>query len=74
MNSLVRKNLAYFIRRIEVAGCWRAPSAGLTAVGSGTLGTRWRVDGMGSCGACRAAYGPRVVIAPVITASMAACG
>lgn len=66
--------LAYFIRRIGMAACWRAPSAGLTAVGSGTLGTRWRVDGMGSCGTCRAAYGPRVVIAPVITASMAACG
>ena len=49
-------------------------SAGWTAVASVTLGTRSGLTGKGSSGGCRVDYGPPVVMAPVIIASMAACG
>ena len=38
------------------------------------LGTRSGLAGKGSSGGCRVGHGPPVVMAPVIIASMAACG
>src|SRR5690242_3284284 len=51
----------------------RGRSAVLTAAGTGRF-EALAVGGNGSGGACRVDHGPRVVMAPVMAASMAACG
>src|SRR5512134_3900864 len=52
----------------------REPAAGLTAISFGDVWNAFGAVGRGSRGACRVGQGPRVVMAPVITASIAACG
>ena len=67
-------HLALFIRGRE-AVVHLARIVGRIDGGSfGDFGNAFAADGMGSGGTCRLVYGPRVVIAPVMAASMAACG
>ena len=70
-----RIRLAHSIRKndgLESAACFVGRVDGVRF--SWTFGNALAFDGAGSCGTCRTGHGPRVVMAPVMAPSMAACG
>ena len=72
MHTAERKELAHFIRE---AGRVSGQTCGVLRVDGGgfeNFRNALAVEEKGSRGACRIDHGPRVVIAPVIAASMAA--
>ena len=71
-SGLPSQHLTFFIRENDGSGAQPRFIGRVDGCGFGSNGNAFVVEDKGWRGACRIDHGPRVVIAPVIAASMAA--
>jgi hypothetical protein len=66
--------LARFVRDVAADCCQTRAIGRIDGGGLEDIGNAFGVVDRGSRGTCRVGHGPLVTMAPVMTASMAACG